>query len=122
MHEPCGLEQEADWNLSLTALARQADLCRTRGVRFLVVIIPVAAQVEPRHGPRLESVSYQRRVSEYCASHGIDCLDLLPGFRAASAPGSPRLYLQHDQHWTPAGHELAARLVAACLSRPPAIK
>ena len=39
----------------------------------------------------------------------------LPGFRAANPEGRPRFFLERDFHWTPAGHDLAARLVSEFL-------
>ena len=47
--------------------------------------------------------------------HGIDVLDLTPDFLAAAASGT-ELYYFADTHWNQAGHDLAARLLAAHLA------
>ncbi|MGQ9889343.1 MAG: alginate O-acetyltransferase AlgX-related protein [Aggregatilineales bacterium] len=41
---------------------------------------------------------------------GAHYLDLTPGFRAALDPAT--LYYPFDRHFTPAGHALAAQLIA----------
>jgi hypothetical protein len=44
---------------------------------------------------------------------GIRVVDLVPAFEAGGSP--LRYQFSGDRHWTPAGHELAARLLAAAL-------
>lgn len=41
---------------------------------------------------------------------GIGVLDLTPAFQAAAARGE-KLYWSTDNHWAPAGNELAARIM-----------
>lgn len=127
VHDPYTAEDEQAWVYSLGFLDRMADLLRHNGTSFLVIIIPIGPQVEPvdpafakstglrylAEGYRLEHRGYQRRVGDHCHRHGISCLDLLADFRAANPEGRPWLYLPRDQHWTAAGHDLAARRIAA---------
>jgi hypothetical protein len=49
-------------------------------------------------------------------AHQVPVLDLLPALREAAERGQ-RLYFPVDIHWTPAGHELAARAVADLVLR-----
>ncbi len=51
----------------------------------------------------------QQRLAAWSAQSGVPVIDLLPGFRAAA---NPHLYFNADPHWTPAGHALAAQLIA----------
>lgn len=57
-----------------------------------------------------------RVIADYCALHGILCIDLLPDFRAAAMRGAA-LYIGQDTHWNIAGNSLAARTQAAALRR-----
>jgi hypothetical protein len=52
-----------------------------------------------------------RRVREACEARGIPFFDLLPGFRAETASGA-RLFLPAGIHWSAAGHDAAAKLLA----------
>jgi hypothetical protein len=123
-------DQDA-WTYSLQHVARMAELVRAKGARFLIVVIPIGPQVEPvdaafaervgyRYlggGQRLEHTGYQQIVTDACDAPGNPCLDLLDSFRHANPDGVPKFYLPHDQHWTPAGHELAARMIAGRLRK-----
>ena len=107
------------------ALARLAAMCAEDGTRLVAALIPARLQIDaaaweaslaqvgldpvahdPRHPARLF-----RRLLE---GHGIPVLDLSPAF-AAALGGDRRLYFEKDRHWTPAGHELAARELAGFL-------
>jgi hypothetical protein len=60
----------------------------------------------------LESRRPQAALLRYFKDHGIDALDLLPVFRAAT---TTPLYLDHDEHLAPAGEQLAAQHIARFL-------
>jgi hypothetical protein len=131
VHEPYTAKDEAAWAYSLNAVKDMAELARGNDIPFLVAIVPIGTQVEPAEagyakelgfaylagGERLECLAYQNKVTGFCAENDIDCLDLLEAFRAANPEGTPRFYLPRDQHWTAAGHELAAQCVAEALAR-----
>ena len=57
---------------------------------------------------------------QYCrnslASRGIDVCDLTPELRERAKSG-PQLYLRVGAHWTDAGNEAAADVIAGCLAR-----
>lgn len=61
-----------------------------------------------------------RRVREACAANGIAFVDLLPGFRREAAAGA-RLFLPTGIHWSAAGHEAAARLLAPAVRGEPPV-
>jgi hypothetical protein len=122
VHDPYTAEDEQAWQYSLTAVGQMASTLKEDGVPFLAVLIPIGTQVEPvsnelaarlgfrflAEGGRLEYRGYQDKVTRYCRDHDIPCLDLLDAFRTANPQGRPWLYFPHDQHWTAAGHDLAA--------------
>jgi hypothetical protein len=126
VHEPYTADDEEAWAYSLAALGDMAAELRQSRIPFAVALIPISTQVEPvdadyaqrlgfaylAAGERLTYDGYQRKVAGYCREQGIDCLDLLPHFRSANPEGTPRLYLLRDLHWSAAGHDLAARVIA----------
>ena len=107
------------------ALARLAALCAADGTRLLAALVPTRVQLEPevwgatlvRLG--LDPASHDREqpvrvFARLLAAHGIPYTDLAPAF-AAGLADDPPLYYRQDRHWTSAGHELAARELAAFL-------
>ena len=52
---------------------------------------------------------------EYARTRGIPLVDLTPAFVAESAAAEP-LYKLSDNHWTPRGNRVAARLLTAFLA------
>jgi hypothetical protein len=97
------------------------EVSRSRGISFSIVIFPAALQVARAHfefarmlgmktsEETLTGNEPQRRLAEYCASRGIACRDLLADFRANH---DKQLYLEYDDHLSPAGNTLAARLIS----------
>ena len=56
-----------------------------------------------------------RRIADACAAEGVECFDLLPGFKGPAPAG---LYQPGgDMHWSDTGHERAGRLLAAEIAR-----
>jgi hypothetical protein len=115
---------EQSFGDTLAYLGEMARDCRTNGVRFMVAIFPQRFQVRESEWAAvafdlgLERRAFDleqpdRRILEWCAREGVECVDLLPGFRA----GSGDLYLPlGDMHWNAAGHALAAWLLAERLA------
>jgi hypothetical protein len=126
VHDPYTCEDEEAWRNSLAALTQMHECLKADGIQMVVAIIPIGTQVEPvgeeiagrtgfqfmAQGRRFEYRGYQQRVTAYCREHAIRVLDLLDAFRAANPEGRTHLYLPHDQHWTAAGHALAAGRIA----------
>jgi hypothetical protein len=112
---------EAAWALTEAIIARLRDEVESRGARLVVVLIAAPEQVSPEAwartvaaNPALQDRSWDlaapnRRLSTFLTAEHIPHLDLLPLFRQVAAqPDAPRLHFRHDQHWTVAGHRLAA--------------
>lgn len=112
-------EMFADFEEVLTGLK---DLVERHGSRLLVVLFPTRMQVSAKDwrlltrayslDPARFDLNYpDRRIVEHCGRSGIDCLDLLPAFRAADAGG--RLYRSRgDMHLNERAQALAAREIA----------
>lgn len=102
------------------------DLSRSAassGARLALILIPAPWQTSDEAWREwtvsvelpAESVSRthpQEMVKAWCARSGTPCLDLLDVFWQGDLD---RLYFHYDLHWTPAGHDLAARTAAAFL-------
>jgi SGNH hydrolase-like domain, acetyltransferase AlgX len=126
---PTAAWQEA-WQLTDAIIQRLDSEVRSHGGQLATVIIGTPEQVYPARWsaalsryPALRGQDVQmdvpnRRLAGILDQANIPYLDLLPVFRAeASLSSSPPLYYRHDGHWTPIGHMLAARSIAAFLDQ-----
>ncbi|HBL31697.1 MAG TPA: hypothetical protein DD490_33150 [Acidobacteria bacterium] len=85
------------------------DLARDRGARFLLILSPDETQL---FSARFDAIN--RRIAAFCRREEIALFDPLPVYRASPE----RLDLYYDGvHYSPQGHALLARLVAAELRR-----
>jgi hypothetical protein len=114
----------AAWNLTEAIIARLNDEVARRRSQLVVVLVAAPEQVYPQAweatlaaNPAMQNINWDldapnRRLAEFLEKQNIPYLDLLPVFRAAAAqPDSPHLHFRHDQHWTEAGHQLAAETI-----------
>ena len=100
-------------------LAQWKNDCQERHARFLVAYVPGASELEPGDAsvvPAHETA--HRRAFMSCADDlGIETIDLLPAMLAAKrAAGSDHLVIPRDGHWTAAGHQIVADIIAARLA------
>lgn len=104
------------WRLTESAIRQTADLCRARGVPYVVVLVPRDLQLSPDewNGEKpvaeiLNSSLPQDRFRQMCSHiQGVYCLDLLPAMRNRY---SDALYFKIDPHWRPSGHRLASEVI-----------
>lgn len=101
-------------------LKRIKDLSGRRGADLMIVIIPPTSQVNSSHFDFYETLGFktdertltssepQQRMKEFCEEEKIQCLDLLPAFRAQSGK---EFYLDWDDHFNFAGNRLAKELI-----------
>jgi lysophospholipase L1-like esterase len=125
--------QSGGWEDFEDHVARIAGLCRGRGVRLVVGIVPDGVQVDPAQlalrrslgvnypdSVLLEEGPFQRAVRELCRRLSLPCYDPTESFRA-----SPEgLYFPADLHWTKEGHRryglgLASFLASEAGAAPP---
>jgi hypothetical protein len=124
---PTSNDVETGWRQTDAILAALCQEVRERGTRLVVVDLPTLSQADPSlWRQRLSTVpeasrsAYDveepdRRLAEICDRNGIDRIDLLPAFRSAARPSD--LYFPINQHWTAAGHALAAKALSTELRR-----
>jgi lysophospholipase L1-like esterase len=116
-------EIDLAWSAVENLLARIDMLARRSGGR-LVVVANANRQSMQRaafersfgNGPDLDWDRPSRRLAEICERLGIDFLDLNPVFRAEPDPAA--LFFPSNSHYSPRGHEVAARVVAEHLRAP----
>jgi hypothetical protein len=113
-------ERATGWKTTLSLLNELHWKAEQYGATFVVVAIPAKEQVDTTAwqdmqkpfgltAADLDRELPQQRLAAWSAQSGVPVIDLLPGFRAAA---NPHLYFNADPHWTPAGHALAAQLIA----------
>ncbi|MBW2273975.1 MAG: hypothetical protein JRG96_11940 [Deltaproteobacteria bacterium] len=109
-----------DLRRSLRQLSRMAAATRRLEIPLLVVLIPDESQINPHLQQRLRAElpdlhfdfdQPQPLIGHWLSDRGIPFLDLLPAFRRDS-----RCLYMNDAHWTPEGHEFAARRIAEHLA------
>jgi hypothetical protein len=91
--------------------------CREKEVPLLLVVLPRRIEVEAsgieRRLGRGMTAGARRMHANLAARHDLPVVDLTPALLEARASG--RVFLPGDAHWTPAGHDAAARaLLAEC--------
>lgn len=110
------LEQRA-WETTLDRIEEIAETAARAGAQTLVMIIPTSNQVrrpdefETGSDPRLPNRILTDRLDRARIPH-LDLLDTLTKEDAGN-----RLYFRRDIHWTPAGHHVAATLLAERIDR-----
>jgi hypothetical protein len=103
-------------------IGEMREYLERRGVAFAIVILPDEIQVDDRllarvlHQYGLSRANYimdlaQTIVQRIAHENGIQCLDLLRGFREAAARGPTPLYVPGNTHWNDEGNQLAASLL-----------
>ena len=108
------------WNdASLDWMARKIvslrGLASARGIKLVVVALPVHAQVYARFSSPFVDKP-QRELAAALGKSGVPLLDLLPGVRAAARAAREPIY--YDQcHYTPYGNGVAADLILKFLRR-----
>jgi hypothetical protein len=89
------------------------QLCGSRRVTFLVVILPRRDQVSGMHSGR----AYQARARALAEAHGIHAIDVLPAFSAEYRTRGDALFIPWDGHNSAVANHLIAQSVAPRLHR-----
>ncbi|HLH44782.1 MAG TPA: SGNH/GDSL hydrolase family protein [Bryobacteraceae bacterium] len=104
------------WNITRALLRRIDQETKQHGGSFLVFYAPSRVELsaeewsQSRIPATYDSAMVVNKITQICRSEGIPLLEPSRAFREAREQGP--LSYAHDVHWTPAGHRLAARLVA----------
>jgi hypothetical protein len=115
---------ETAWKVTEAILTRFARDCRADSMRFIVFAMPLKLEVDDAwrtdviHGThadpaRLDMAYPYRRLSAYCAAHGIEFRYPVDQFRAAAAHET--IYFEKDSHPNVRGNALAAEYLRGVL-------
>jgi hypothetical protein len=119
---------EAGWATTRSYLEKFWTLTASRGTRLIIVALPTQYQVHEELWQHhfttfhLDPRDYdlekpQAMLKEFCASHGIEYIDVLPAMRARAA--SERLFYPIASYMTPEGHRLVANEIVTYLNTHP---
>jgi len=115
------------WTITETLVGYVGRAARDQGSRAAMIVVPTREQVVRQawrdhagridNGERVLDAEHPNAMLRGIAERAsMPMLDLLPGFKkAAAARGAPQFYFARDQHWTAAGHALAAESIAGFL-------
>ena len=113
---------------ALAAIVAFRDQLAARGIRLIVVPVPGKESIHPEMLTSRESrtdsaISPEtRELLDALKAADVDVVDLFAAFTAAKRPVAAPLYLAQDTHWSPAGMELAAHLVALRIAASTAVQ
>ena len=106
------------WQLTQQAIRETAAAVHAAGAELIILIIPAKELVYwPLISPHLDDPEAfdlgapVRALNGFCQQESLHCLDLTPAFVEQTQAGV-ELYFRQDAHWNPAGHQLAADLLA----------
>lgn len=96
-----------------------ADKLKDRGISFVFVPVPEAFTIYPElltnnETKRLKKPSFLNDMMDACSSQKVNCINVVPQFRANR---DPYLYLNNDQHWTSRAMRLTAETIAPFVER-----
>jgi hypothetical protein len=114
-----GYESEEQWKLHERITLETAQLATAAGRKFLLVTIPVGAQLNGYEWDWGRAQQYfepgvtvsdepQKRIRDLLSSNGYAALDVLPPLQFTSTP-EHRMFFPYDGHLTPKGHEVVAK-------------
>jgi lysophospholipase L1-like esterase len=114
------------WRVTEALLGRMGETANRAGADFVAFHIPFKGVVYPESwSPLLAKLGIpeadldRERMREHftaiCESRGLTCIEPTRAFQQAArerAAAGERVYYLQDNHWNPAGHRLAAELLA----------
>jgi hypothetical protein len=101
-----------------------SSACRAKQVRFLAAYVPGQAELGEDEVTSTSDLSLPEEIAARAAFQrmvrdlAIEAVDLLPAMDAAKRSGRfARMTFTHDFHWTPAGHTVAAEVIAGAIDQ-----
>jgi hypothetical protein len=115
---------------TMRAIEAGQRLCESRGIRLLVVFIPIMVRVmapeisfdsvedkklylPERAGT--DQKDFSATIEELCTRIGCSFVDSFAAFRQATANGIHDVYIPRDEHLDIGGHDVMARMIVAWL-------
>ncbi len=120
-------EWQDAWERTERVLQRLRGRVEAQGARLVVMIVSTRDQVYAeswqqivREHPAMQVGEWdldgpQERVQAWCRQQQASCVALAPAFRKRARESEAPLHFPRDGHWTPAGHALAASVLAQFL-------
>lgn len=121
---------------TLRVLTEARELCRQRGIEFVVLMVPAHHRVLAPY-VKAHSVEDELRyhppggldvpnnlgevLSEFCRSHGCQFLDVTPDLRRRAAQDNRDIYVKNDTHLGADAHDEIARALSRRLEAPAAV-
>ena len=114
--------EEARWRRAEDALLEGARFCEARGIDLIITYIPTKYRVYrdfidvPKGSPISQWSVWPLPAlfKKFCMTNDLHCIDLTrPLEEHTRASGNP--YFHTDTHWSPAGHDLVASVLAETL-------
>ena len=110
---------------TLSAIQAGQQLCQSRGIQLLVVVVPTMIRVmephlsferfEERHDYFPERIpgdkDFSQTVEEFCSQIGCGFVDSFDAMRKASSSDNRGLYIPSDEHLDIRGHEVVSKVV-----------
>ncbi len=103
-------------------LSELKNACRAKQVRFLAAYVPGQAELGEDDVTSTSDLSLPEEIASRQAFDrmvrdlAVDAVDLMPPMVAAKRAGRfERMTFTHDFHWNPAGHTIAAEVIAAAI-------
>jgi hypothetical protein len=112
--DPHPPDYERRWEHIEQIMAAERDDLRSRGIPLIVAVFPYRQSLESADPERTEASTVRRRMLDIVQRLGIQTIDAWPAFEdAVRRDGAARYFLPpQDIHFTLAGHQLYARLLA----------
>lgn len=95
------------------AIAYSAGALADLAARYDLTVLLIPDSSRWTAANRDDALKTHDRFAAELARRGLRVVDLVPAFEAGGSP--LRFQFSGDRHWTPAGHDLAARLLADAL-------
>lgn len=103
-------------------MAELQEACRAKQVRFLAAYVPGQAELDEDDVTSTSDLSLPEEIAARQAFDrlardlAIEAIDLMPAMLAAKRSGRfDRMTFAHDFHWNPAGHTIAAEVIAGAI-------
>jgi SGNH hydrolase-like domain, acetyltransferase AlgX len=117
---------EPELRRAAVPMIQAADLCRERGVRFIIAFVPekfrvyhdlsnVVLMTEDVRAWKVNDVSGRLKRTLMESVPGIEYVDLTEALKSATRMGVST-YLPDDTHWSEAGHRVVAEALHAVIS------
>ena len=117
---------ESAWQITQAVILRTKEVAEAGGARFVLLSIPSRFQADASYRERVTSRFPEmqldprlpgERLRRFASLNEVLLYDLREPLAGRDRDGHPTLYYQRDRHWNAAGHDFAARQLAAFLRR-----